>query len=51
MKRPIEWYQELQREADQERVPFEWIEQIEVLLIWLVIAATLLALSWMGLLQ
>lgn len=51
MKRPIEWYQELQREADEERVLFAWIERNEVLLIWLVIAATILALSWMGLLQ
>lgn len=51
MKRPIEWYQELQREADQDHVPYAWIERNEVLLLWLVIAATILALSWMGLLQ
>lgn len=51
MKRPIEWYQKLQREADQGRASFEWLEKTEVLLLWLVIAATILALSWMGLLQ
>lgn len=35
----------------QERVPFDWIERNEVLLVWLVIAATILALSWAGLLS
>lgn len=30
---------------------FAWVERYDVLLAWLVIAAMILALSWMGLLQ
>lgn len=43
---PMKWWMNTQNS-----VSFTWFESNEVLLLWLVIAATILALSWMGLLQ
>lgn len=38
-------------EEKNKPTPFAWVERYEVLAVWLVVAALIFTLSWLGLLQ